>query len=440
MLAMSTTTPAAAMAEDADRLRARDEEAWERLAVAGSREERAEVHEAVRAERRAFLDRHAGEVYESLTDGLTRELSVADLVGLAAERFPGLVPAPARMAAEREHRQADKDGLEIDHGLFLSSVLGSPRSGLHLVNAMLRPRPDSLARLDEFRREGAVDLGLARVERRGGVGTVELRNERFLNAEDDEATAALERGVDLVLLHPDVEVGVLRGSVATHRRYAGRRVFNSGINLTHLYWGQISLVDFFVNRELGLLGKIQRGLWTGGDGGGPGLEGTAEKPWIAAVESHAIGGGCQLLLIMDRVLAERGALLNLPARKEGIIPGLANLRLPRFVGERAARQAIMFGRDFRAGDEDAAGLVDGVVDPEHPDRMDEAIERDAAQLTSAGAVSASANRKALRLGQEPVDVFRTYLALYVREQARCIYAPALISNLENNWQAHERKP
>ena len=37
---------------------------------------------------------------------------------------------------------------------------------------------------------------------------------------------------------------------------------------------------------------------------------------------------------------------------------LANLRLPRFVGERPARQAIMFGRDFRAGDEDAAGLVE----------------------------------------------------------------------------------
>jgi (3,5-dihydroxyphenyl)acetyl-CoA 1,2-dioxygenase len=72
--------------------------------------------------------------------------------------------------------------------------------------------------------------------------------------------------------------------------------------------------------------------------------------------------------------------------------------------------------------------------------MDEAIEANAAQLTSAGAVSAAANRKALRLGQEPVDVFRTYLAFYVREQARCIYAPALIANLENNWQAHERRP
>ena len=49
---------------------------------------------------------------------------------------------------------------------------------------------------------------------------------------------------------------------------------------------------------------------------------------------------------MDRVIAEAGSYFNLPARKEGIVPGCANLRLPRFVGERATRQAIFFNRDF----------------------------------------------------------------------------------------------
>ena len=37
-----------------------------------------------------------------------------------------------------------------------------------------------------------------------------------------------------------------------HPKYAGRRIFNAGINLTHLYYGQISLVEFFIERELGL--------------------------------------------------------------------------------------------------------------------------------------------------------------------------------------------
>src|SRR6202044_4051935 len=71
---------------------------------------------------------------------------------------------------------------------------------------------------------------------------------------------------------------------------------------------------------------------------------TVEKPWIAVVETFAIGGGCQHLLVMDYVLAADDAYLTLPARKEGIIPGAANMRLPRFTGDRIARQAIQYER------------------------------------------------------------------------------------------------
>ena len=73
-----------------------------------------------------------------------------------------------------------------------------------------------------------------------------------------------------------------------------------------------------------------------------------------------------------------------------------------------------------------------------PGEMDEAIEARAAALTSSGAVSGSANRAAFRVGQEPLDLFREYMAVYAREQAHCYFSPALISNLEQNWRAHER--
>jgi (3,5-dihydroxyphenyl)acetyl-CoA 1,2-dioxygenase len=300
---------------------------------------------------------------------------------------------------------------------------------------MLRPRSESLERLEEFKATGRADLGLARVQRSGRVGQVELANPRFLNAEDDGATAALEMGVDLVLLDPGCEVGVLRGATVDHPRHAGRRVFNAGINLTHLYHGQISMVDFMIAREMGLLAKIQRGLWLSDDWES-GLEDTLEKPWIAAVESFAIGGGCQLLLVMDRVIAEEGAYFSLPARKEGIIPGNANQRLQRFLGDRLARQAILFERGFPVGDPVTAGLCDRVVAGAE---MDEAIAGDAAQLTSSGLVAAAANRKLMRIGQEPLDQFRRYMAVYAREQSRCLYAPALIDNLERNWNAASRR-
>jgi hypothetical protein len=63
-----------------------------------------------------------------------------------------------------------------------------------------------------------------------------------------------------------------------------------------------------------------------------------EKPWIGAVDNFAIGGHCQALHVMDYVVTAADAYMTLPARKEGIIPGAANLRLPRFVGDRFARQ------------------------------------------------------------------------------------------------------
>ena len=270
-------------------------------------------------------------VYEALTDGYRESIRVEELVFRAAEACPGRLPTRDQIAAERKLKQSQKAGCELQQGEFLARLLARSRPGGHLIHAMLRPRPESLARLDEFRSTGRADLGLATVERIGAAGHVNLRNPRFLNAEDDGATAALEIGVDLVLLDPACEVGVLRGAVVDHPRYAGRRVFNAGINLTHLYNGLISFVDFMIARELGLVAKIHRGLWLTDDWES-GLEDTAEKPWIAAVESFAIGGGCQLLLVVDRVIAERGAYFNLPARKEGIVPGNANQRLARFVG------------------------------------------------------------------------------------------------------------
>ena len=152
---------------------------------------------------------------------------------------------------------------------------------------------------------------------------------------------------------------MLRGGVVEHPRYAGRRIFGAGLNLTHLYRGQISYL-FFLVRDLGLVHKVYRGLSRAA---------SVEKLWIAAAETYAIGGACQLLLIVDHIIAEAGTRCTLPARKEGIIPGAANLRLPRFVGDRLARQAILSGREFAPEE-----LADEIV---APGEMDAAIERTA---------------------------------------------------------------
>ena len=382
-----------------------------------------------------FMTHHAGEAYEKLTHGYSRALRARELVYAAAREWPGLVPTEAEVLAERERLQKDKAGLEIDQGIFLSYVLAEPRAGRHLMWAMQRPRADSLSALEDFRRTGAADLGTARVDRRSNVGHITLQNHAYLNAEDDESNSAVERAVDLVLLDPEIQVGVLRGGPATHPKHAGRRIFGSGINLTKLYRGKIGFVEFLIERELGLNNKMYRGLSreTFADGT---FEDNLEKPFIAVVESFAIGGACQWLLIMDRVIAETGSYFNLPARKEGIIPGSANLRLPRFVGDRLTRQGIFFNRDFPADSPAGRLLADEVVPASE---IDAAIERSCTEITSAGMTSLVANRRMLRLSQEPLDVHRTYMAWYAREQAYCQHSEALISNLERNWDARARR-
>jgi thioesterase DpgC len=70
--------------------------------------------------------------------------------------------------------------------------------------------------------------------------------------------------------------------------------------------------------------------------------------------------------------------------------------------------------------------------------MDRAVEARIEALTNSGLVNATANRRTLRAGQEPLDLFREYMAIFSVEQARCHLSPALVSNLEMHWNARER--
>ncbi|MBM3647719.1 MAG: enoyl-CoA hydratase/isomerase family protein [Alphaproteobacteria bacterium] len=393
------------------------------------------LKQAARDARFAFLRRHACTLYDRLTAGRTKFVRVERLVYDAAEAVPGLVPTRAEVAAEAELRQADKDGCEIDQGILANQFLADPACGLHLCHAMLLPREESADALAKFRRDGALDLGHARVERQGKAAVLLLANKRFLNSEDNATQPATEIAADVCILDPESQVAVLRGDVVPEGKYAGRRIFNAGINLTHLYYGKIPFLWFLI-RDLGFVNKMLRGLAkpevppdeVAGD--------SIEKLWISAVETFAIGGGCQILLATDFNIAGRDAYMTLPARKEGIIPAMANLRLARFVGDRLARQAIMYERRIECDSEVGRMICDEIIDPAE---VDATIARVIDRLTGSGAVGAIGNRRALRLAAEPLDTFRRYAALYAREQALCHFSPALISNLERFWNAQGRR-
>jgi thioesterase DpgC len=385
--------------------------------------------------RERFLANHADFIYRKLTKNLDNYVRVDDLSYDAAKLVPGLTPTRAQVAAESTLLQSEKDGAEVDQGIFLSHVLARADIGMHLCHAMLRPKSESIERAREFITKGVVDFGPAKVERQGKAAVVTITNPRFLNAEDDDTLDDSETAADIAIFDPMSEICVLRGDFVDHAKYKGRKIFSSGINLTHLYRGKIPYL-WYIRRDMGIVNKMFRGLALGDTSPDELAGGTQEKPWIACVDAFAIGGGCQYLLAMDYVVAASDAYMTLPARKEGIIPGAANLRLTRFVGARIARQAILMGRRLDCDSPEGRMICDLIVPP---GEMEAAITRVIEDFTGAGVVSAAGNRRAFRVGEEPLDMFRRYMAVYCREQAYCHFSPALIANLEKHWNAAQRK-
>ncbi|MDL5199792.1 (3,5-dihydroxyphenyl)acetyl-CoA 1,2-dioxygenase DpgC [Streptomyces sp. ALI-76-A] len=385
----------------------------------------ASVLGAQRSARTRFVSQHAERIYDMLTEDRTLHRRLPDLVHAAAERFPGLAPARDQIAAERARPQSDKDGLEIDQGIFLRGILASPVAGTHLMDAMRMATPRAMELLDTFRQDGVLEFDALKLERHGNIADLTFQNDHCLNAEDDQLIHDMETAIDLVLLDDHVHVGVMRGGIMSHPRYRGKRVFSAGINLRELHAGRISFVDFLMGRELGYISKMIHGLLIDPDA--PFNEGSLHKPWVAAVDSFAIGGGMQLVLAADWVVAADDAYFSLPAAQEGIVPGLGNLRLGRLTGSRLARRIILGGHRIRSAAPEAHLVCDEVVPAGN---VGDVARAAALRLDNPAVV---ANRRMLSLAEEPRYALRTYLAEFAYEQAVRLYADDVLDKVGRSW-------
>lgn len=295
--------------------------------------------------------------------------------------------------------------------LLLAEVLADDECGRYLIASMLQPKATSLPLVDAFAAEGYLRLESLEIRREGEAAIISFLNGETLHAEDGEFVRDLETAADIVALSAEIKTGVLRGGMVDHPKYAGRRVFCSGINLKKLHDSAISYSEFLIGREMGCINKLIHGVLR------PGETTEIVKPWIAVVETFAIGGGMQMVLACDYVIGEEGCYVSLPAAKEGIIPGLSNLRLTTATSERFAKQVILHGRKVQSAEADADFIFDRVVAPED---IGQAL---AEAVTLMAAPAVPANKRMLVQAKEPLAAFQAYMQAFCQEQVIRMYAP-----------------
>ncbi|SAL52932.1 enoyl-CoA hydratase [Caballeronia turbans] len=183
-------------------------------------------------------------------------------------------------------------------------------------------------------------------ERRGRVALVRLASENPLNPLTD---ALMDQLVDALLRienDPQVHATVLTGS---------DKAFAAGADIVAM--SKLDYASAFSNDYIGRSWDRIR---------------TARKPLIAAVGGYALGGGCELAMMCDIVIAADDARFGQPEIKLGIVPGAGGTqRLPRAVGKSTAMLACLTGEPFNASEALAYGLVSMVVPREQ--LIDEAL-------------------------------------------------------------------
>jgi len=175
-------------------------------------------------------------------------------------------------------------------------------------------------------------------EKRDAVAVITLNRPKVLNALNRRTLEELDACVREVIADDSVRVAILTG--------AGEKAFVAGADINEL--AQLTPV---AGRDYGLFGQwvLDR------------IE-QSPKPFIAAVNGFALGGGCELAMACHIRIASENAKLGQPEVKLGIIPGYGGTqRLARLVGKGRALQLVMTGEQITAQQALAIGLVNEVV-------------------------------------------------------------------------------
>ncbi len=211
------------------------------------------------------------------------------------------------------------------------------------------------------------------VETRGHVGLITLNRPKALNALNAALIDELNLALDAYEADSNVRAIVITGS---------ERAFAAGADVNEM--SEKSFIDVLRDDFIEPWERVTR----------------CRKPVIAAVAGYALGGGCELAMMCDTIIAAETAKFGQPEITLGTIPGSGGTqRLTRAVGKAKAMEMILTGRMMDAEEAERAGLVSRVVPAE--DVVDEAIkvaERIADMSMPAVAMAKEAVNRAFELG------------------------------------------
>ena len=246
------------------------------------------------------------------------------------------------------------------------------------------------------------------VETRGAVGLVTLNRPKALNALCDALVRELEQALDGFEADDKIGAIVITGS---------DKAFAAGADIKEMSgksYMDVYLADFITNGWERVT--------------------TCRKPVIAAVAGYALGGGCELAMMCDTIIAADTAKFGQPEITLGVIPGAGGTqRLTRFVGKAKAMDMILTGRMMDAAEAERSGLVSRLVPADK--LVDEALGM-AARI-------ADMSRPAVMVAKEAVNrAFETSLAEGVRFERRVFHSLFATEDQKEGMAAfvEKRKP
>jgi enoyl-CoA hydratase len=224
------------------------------------------------------------------------------------------------------------------------------------------------------------------VETKGKVGIIRLNRPQALNALSPALIEELHTAITAFEADPNISCTIITGS---------EKAFAAGADIKEM--AGKSYIDAFMGNLAATWDAPVR----------------ARKPIIAAVAGFALGGGCEIAMQCDMIIAADNAKFGQPEIKLGVIPGMGGTqRLTRAIGKAKAMDLILTGRMMDATEAERAGLVARVVPLAN--LMDEAMK--------AAETIASMSLPALMVAKEAINsAFETSLAEGIRFERRVFH-------------------